>query len=76
MITKQKIVSYAIAITLLSMIGAQSLVNRFKVPLYLSTSISIGYDSNIFRLSDFEKTRIFSGTALEWLGLDENRFNR
>ena len=27
-------------------------------------------------LSDCEKTRIFSGTALEWLGLDENRFNR
>ena len=39
-------------IFLLSGLNAQSLIHRLKVPIYYTSSFSVGYDSNIFRLSD------------------------
>ena len=29
-------------------------MNRLKVPIYYTSSFSIGYDSNLFRLSDLD----------------------
>jgi hypothetical protein len=37
---------------LLSTLNAQNFINRLKVPIYYTSSFSVGYDSNIFRLSD------------------------
>ena len=34
------------------MLNSQSLINRFKVPIYYTSSFSVGYDSNLFRLSN------------------------
>ena len=34
---------------------SQSFLDRFNVPIYISSSVSTGYDSNIFRLSHFER---------------------
>ena len=34
---------------------SQSFLDRLNVPVYITSSLSTGYDSNIFRLSDFEK---------------------
>ena len=31
---------------------SQSILDRFNVPIYITSSLSTGYDSNIFRLSD------------------------
>ncbi len=39
-------------IFLFSVLNAHSLINGLKVPIYYTSSFSIGYDSNIFRLSD------------------------
>ena len=36
---------------------ASSFVNGFKVPVYLTTSMRFGYDSNLLNLSDSEKSR-------------------
>ena len=38
-----------------SYLVSQTFLDRFNVPIYISSSLSSGYDSNIFRLSDFEK---------------------
>ena len=37
---------------LFSIINSQSLVDRFNVPIYYTSSFSVGYDSNLFRLSN------------------------
>ena len=37
---------------LFSILSSQSFINRLKVPIYYTSSLSIGYDSNLFRLSD------------------------
>ena len=34
---------------------SQSFLDRLNVPIYISSSMSTGYDSNIFRLSNFER---------------------
>ena len=39
-------------IFLLSVLNAQTLINKLKVPIYYTSSFSVGYDSNIFRLSN------------------------
>ena len=39
-------------ISLLSTLSSQSIINRFKVPIYYTSSLSLGYDNNLFRLSD------------------------
>jgi len=38
-----------------SYLVSQTFLDRFNVPIYTSSSLSIGYDNNIFRLSDFER---------------------
>lgn len=42
-------------ILLISNLSSQTLVSRIAVPIYLTTSISVGYDNNFLRLSDLEK---------------------
>ena len=49
-----RVILYILLITL-SNLDAQTIGDRFKVPIYLRGSLSLGYDNNIFRLSDFEK---------------------
>ena len=46
---------YILLFTLPSYIFSQTLLDRLNVPIYLSTTLSTGYDTNIFRLSEFEK---------------------
>ncbi len=50
----------------MSLSSAQSLKNRLLVPLYVSPSVSFGYDSNYLKLSTLEMES--SGTNLEVLG--------
>jgi len=38
-----------------SYLMSQTLLDRLNVPVYMKYSLSTGYDTNIFRLSDFEK---------------------
>lgn len=40
---------------------SQSILDRFNVPIYITSSLSTGYDSNIFRLSDFERNFEYHG---------------
>tara|TARA_B110000014_G_C20102606_1_gene579129 strand:+ start:776 stop:1849 length:1074 start_codon:yes stop_codon:yes gene_type:complete len=43
---------FLIITLLFTTLTSQSLVDRFKVPIYYTSSFSIGYDNNLFRLSD------------------------
>lgn len=37
-----------------SLIHSQTFINKIKVPIYYTSSMSFGYDSNVFRLSDLD----------------------
>ncbi|MAQ43733.1 MAG: hypothetical protein CMG25_04520 [Candidatus Marinimicrobia bacterium] len=45
-----------------SSLMSQAFLERLNVPIYTTYSLSTGYDSNIFRLSDFEKEFQFQNT--------------
>ena len=38
-----------------SSLMSQAFLDRLNVPIYTTYSLSTGYDSNMFRLSDFDK---------------------
>ena len=50
MIRTKKI--FLVLVIFFSILSSQTFINRFKVPIYYTSSFSIGYDSNLFRLSD------------------------
>ena len=41
---------------------SQTFLDRLNVPIYITSSLSTGYDTNIFRLSNFEKNFEFQNT--------------
>ena len=51
-----KIIKLSILFLFIFWLNAQSVVNQFRVPIYLTPSITLGYDSNFLRLSEIDKT--------------------
>jgi len=47
-------VTLIILLLFFSNLYSQSFINKIKVPIYYTSSMSIGYDSNVFRLSDID----------------------
>tara|TARA_Y100000588_G_C14222598_1_gene911705 strand:+ start:506 stop:1603 length:1098 start_codon:yes stop_codon:yes gene_type:complete len=41
---------------------SQTFLDRLNVPIYITSSLSAGYDTNIFRLSDFERNFEFQNS--------------
>ena len=61
-----KIIKLSIFFLFVVSLNAQSVVNRFRVPIYFTPSITLGYDSNFLRLSEIDKTD--ASTELSILG--------
>ena len=50
-----KIIKLSIFFLFAVSLNGQSLAYRFRVPVYLTPSITLGYDSNFLRLSEIDK---------------------
>ena len=50
-----KIIKLSIFFLFAVSLNGQSVANRFRVPIYLTPSITLGYDSNFLRLSEIDK---------------------
>ena len=61
-----KIIKLSIFFLFAVSLNAQSVANRFRVPIYFTPSITLGYDSNFLRLSEIDKTD--ASTELSMLG--------
>ena len=59
-----KIIKLSILFLFIFWLNAQSVVNQFRVPIYLTPSITLGYDSNFLRLSEIDKTNASSEPSM------------
>ena len=57
-------IKYIIFVMLLlfSLSFGGNFINKLRVPIYTTYSLSVGYDSNIFRLSESEMNDLFDST--------------
>ena len=46
--------TFILFVLFFSILHSQTFLNRLKIPIYYTSSIAIGYDSNVFRLSEID----------------------
>ena len=63
---KNNLFYFILLFFILAQVGAQSFTNRLRVPIKLYTSVSYGYDNNVFRLSNLEIKDYESHEVLGW----------
>ena len=59
-----KIIKLSIFFLFAVSLNGQSLANRFRVPVYLTPSITLGYDSNFLRFSEIDKADASSKSSM------------
>ena len=57
---------------IISFLLPSNFIDRFRVPIYVKSSMSMGYDSNIFRLSEFDMHHTYDD--LSFMG-DNKKFD-